>query len=245
VGTCTSPLRPSLSIGPATTCVPCPPCGERLWETRVVPSPSTFPQPRGELHNLSPRCPHRLSTPLPDAGTGSAQRCQALFPSFPSAVRCKEEDQRRGLGVSPASGGRAARAVGNDTTVANGVEPPARPGSRRSRRRGCAPASRPCGHASLTRRRSRSSPAPSSTRREFICPCRTRTLVPLTFVPLFYARSESRSSPTRRRNAGSAAMSSSTLATEWMTVEWSRPPNSLPISTSARSNISLIRYIAT
>ena len=57
-----------------------------------------------------------------------------------------------GLGVSPASGGRAARAVGNDTTVANGVEPPARQGSDlvSSGAVHGAPVSRPCGRASLT-----------------------------------------------------------------------------------------------
>jgi hypothetical protein len=47
--------------------------------------------------------------------------------------------------------GRAARAVGNDTTVANGAEPP----PQRSTIRLCsfAPRSRPCGRASLTQRR--------------------------------------------------------------------------------------------
>jgi len=58
----------------------------------------------------------------------------------------------RDLGVSlRCAPGRAARAVGNDTTVANRAGPPPRPPSARSRRPGArAAASRPSGRASLT-----------------------------------------------------------------------------------------------
>ena len=58
--------------------------------------------------------------------------------------------------------GRAARAVGNDTTVANGAEPPPQPGTILL----CpaAPGSRPCGRASLTRSDPHESrPAPIAT----------------------------------------------------------------------------------
>src|SRR4051812_41363051 len=58
------------------------------------------------------------------------------------------------LGVSlRCAPGRASRAVGNDTTVANGAEPPARQGPHPTRRIGAgAPVSRPCGRESLTHR---------------------------------------------------------------------------------------------
>ena len=52
---------------------------------------------------------------------------------------------------SAALRGRAARAVGNETTVANGAEPPAQPAT--IRLWPPAPGSRPSGRASLTRRR--------------------------------------------------------------------------------------------
>jgi len=43
-------------------------------------------------------------------------------------------------------------------------------------------------------------------------------------------KSSSWSCRTRLRKIPSAAMSASTLFTEWITVEWSRPPNSVPMS---------------
>jgi hypothetical protein len=44
-----------------------------------------------------------------------------------------ENDERRGWGVSlRCAPGRASRAVGNETTVANGAEPPARQASPRT-----------------------------------------------------------------------------------------------------------------
>ena len=50
---------------------------------------------------------------------------------------------------------------------------------------------------------------------------------------------------TFRSNEGSLAIVSSAFRTEWMTVEWSRPPKRYPICTRGRSRSSLIRYMAT
>src|SRR5687767_14946891 len=46
-----------------------------------------------------------------------------------STATAAAERQLHDSGVSPASGGRAARAEGNDTTVANGAEPPPQKGT--------------------------------------------------------------------------------------------------------------------
>src|SRR6266704_1597479 len=49
----------------------------------------------------------------------------------------------------------------------------------------------------------------------------------------------------RSLNVRSRIICRSTLSTEWITVEWSRPPNAWPISTSCILSMSRARYIAT
>jgi len=83
-----------------------------VW-TRVCTTPafstlSPFPQPGAVLHNLPTSRPHRLSTPHLDGRP---------WPLRTGMTAC--------AGVSlRCAPGRASRAVGNDTTVANGAEPP-------------------------------------------------------------------------------------------------------------------------
>jgi hypothetical protein len=130
-----------------------------VWRTSVgnpgCPQPVHVPTAPGRTPQVVPT----LSTPVVHAAPrrryGVRATLSSSVPSVPFRRAERRKGKRRGSGVSPAGGGRAARAVGNDTTVANGVEPPARPVPCRFRHGGRAPVSRPCGRASLTQRRSR------------------------------------------------------------------------------------------
>jgi hypothetical protein len=84
------------------------------------------------------------------SASAAARACSGVMP----CCRAKFwNDERRGWGVSlRCAPGRASRAVGNETTVANGAEPPARQASPRTWNIGAgAPVSRPFGRESLTR----------------------------------------------------------------------------------------------
>src|SRR5207249_8820710 len=77
-------------------------------------------------------------------------------------------------------------------------------------------------------------------------PCASHTRPHRSFPDVGYSADNSwRAISTRSLNVRSRISWRSTLSTEWITVEWSRPPNACPISTSCMPSMSRARYIAT
>src|SRR2546430_9685248 len=77
-------------------------------------------------------------------------------------------------------------------------------------------------------------------------PCGSHTRPHGSFPDVGYSADNSwRAISTRSLNVRSRIICRSTLSTEWITVEWSRPPNACPISTSCMLSMLRARYIAT